>query len=164
MSNMRDSLECKVSNMDLFYNECKSRLNSFTISDKRIRLFVSTSIIMETAMLRAYAENGMTNSNAICKLYDNGILNMDYQKITTSIREVRNSIIHMNVSIEVDILELKFTIKKMSSRKFKQYIDDLFGEYNKFTDRELRDLHEMLASPLGIDILKLDADEMFNEY
>ena len=161
MSNMRDSLECKVSNINLFYDECKSRLSDFMISDKRIRLFVSTSIIMETAMLRAYAENGMTNSNAICKLYDNGILNMDYQKITTSIREVRNSIIHMNISIETDMLELKFTIKKMSSRKFRYYIDDLLGDYNKFTDRELRALHEMLASSLGIDIFKNDTKEMF---
>lgn len=163
MSNMRDSLECKVSNIELFYDECKSRLRDFVISDKRIRLFVSTSIIMETAMLRAYEENGMTNSNAICKLYDNGILNMDYQKITTSIREVRNSIIHMNVSIETDILELRFTIKKMTSRKFKLYIDDLLGKYNKFTDRELRVLHEMLAEPLGIDVFKNDTDEMFRD-
>lgn len=160
---MEKQLNSKLNNIDEYRKECISRISDYKFSDKRIKLLISTSIIIETAMLNAYKINKCYTTKAICMLYDDGKLNNEYQDITSKIRVVRNGLVHINVRIDNSIGLLKMVLEEITTRQFKDYTKDLFGKYNIFTDNEISDLLEMLAEPLGIDVFKNDTDEMFNE-
>lgn len=161
MCDMEKQLNSKLNNIDEYRKECSSRISDYKFSDKRIKLLISTSIIIETAMLNAYEISRICDTRAITNLYGKGILNPDYQNMTTNIKLVRNYLVHINVGIDGPTESLKIDLEDVTTRQFKDYTKDLFGKYNIFTDNEISDLLEMLTEPLGIDVFKNDTDEMF---
>lgn len=161
MDTMSEQIDKKLNNIDEYRNECSSRLKDYRFSNNRIKLLIATSIIIETAMLNAYEISGISDTRAITRLYVRGILNHDYRNITKRIKSVRNSLVHINIGIDNYKKSLRSALRKITTSKFKDYIKDLFGKYSIFTDKEISELHEMLAEPLGIDVFKLDSDEMF---
>ena len=161
MCDFEKQLNSKLNNIDKYRTECSSRISDYKFSDKRIKLLISTSITIETAMLNAYEINRIYDTRDIFKLYSKGILNREYQDMTSQIKVVRNSLVHINVGLDGYIKELKLVLEDINSKTFRDYTKDLFGKYNIFTDNEISDLLEMLAEPLGIDVFKNDTDEMF---
>ena len=99
MCDLEKQLNKKLDNVDEYREECSSRIKDYRFSDKRIRLLISTSIIIETAMLNAYKISGIYDTRAIFKLYNKGKLNGVYTDISLQIRAVRNSLVHINVGI-----------------------------------------------------------------
>lgn len=161
MDTMSEQIDKKINNIDEYRKECSSRISDYKFSDKRIKLLISTSVIIETAMLNAYEISRISDTRAITRLYIKGILNQDYRNITTKIKSVRNSLVHINIGVDKYKKSLRSALRKITTRQFKDYTKDLFGKYNIFTDNEISDLLEMLAEPLGIDVFKNDTDEMF---
>ena len=160
---LENQLNKKLKNIDEYRNECSSRIKDYRFSDNRIKLLVSTSIIIETAMLNAYEISRIYDTRAITSLYTKGILNHDYLNTTTTIKSVRNCLVHINIGIGDSIELLKMYLDGITTRKFKEYINDLFGKYNIFTDNEIKDLLEMLAEPLDINVFENDTKEMFGK-
>lgn len=83
MDTMSEQIDKKINNIDEYRKECSSRISDYKFSDKRIKLLISTSIIIETAMLNAYEISRISDTRAITRLYVKGILNQDYRNITT---------------------------------------------------------------------------------
>lgn len=163
MCDMENNLNRKLNNIDKYRMECSSRISDYKFSDKRIKLLISTSIIIETAMLNAYEISRIYDTRAISKLYSDGNLNDEYEDITSKIKLVRNSLVHINVGLKGYIKELKVVLDDINSKTFKDYTKDLFGKYNIFTDREIETLHDMIAESIGIDLFEVNNRDAFRD-
>ena len=144
----------KIKNSSSYFDGCKSLILQHRISDNRTRLLIATTIIIETGMLNAYNQVGGDNTGAICDMYTDGKLNKEFQDVASAIRALRNDLVHLNVTTDISVKMSKAVVCSYSEDKFIEFLNDLFGEFDRLSIKDKKKLYSMITDSLGIDTLK----------
>lgn len=156
MSSLKKQLKNKLANRSKHLEKCYKILDDCNYGNKRYALLSITSIIIEVGMCNAFKHTNITKTEAICKLYDDGVLNPLYRNFTSAVRSVRNNLVHINNTDGTDTEVLASIIESKDEKYFKSALNDLFGKDIKFNDKYLSKMYNMLADILDVDTLSLD--------
>ena len=152
MIGLRIQLDDKINYNYYYLKQCYNMLDECrNIKDDNIKLEIVTRIIIETAMIRAYKKTGITNTGAICKMYDDGYISMNNRELTDSIRTIRDSMVHISITdVNVDKSILEENISNLTKQTFIEYLEDLFGEDIDFNKQKMGEIYEILCDILEI--------------
>lgn len=154
ISALEVQIKNKIKNSSSYFDGCKSLISRHTVSDNRTRMLIATTIIIETGMLNAYSKVGGDNTGAICDMYTDGKLNKEFQDVASAVRALRNDLFHLNVTTDIAVKMSKAVVCSYSKEKFIEFLSDLFGEFDRFSINDKKNMYDMVTDSLGIDTLR----------
>lgn len=104
---LKSMLEDKINNIPAFVSGIDSVLDVSLDNNLYFMLLGFCTTIVEIGMVTAFKLTGGCNTNYICRLYDDDVLDAKYQVVTERIRSVRNNLVHHNI-YDLDDLCCKF--------------------------------------------------------